>query len=69
MIPNKSWIISYSIKTTDGVVWEDDTTVEAPTITAAIEKAQGMIAGIMNEDEKNLAYVIWDIGIVEDEVF
>lgn len=65
----KHWLVNYSIKYTDGKIREGQATVEAKNITIALGMALGNIRKPMLLDPKISDVVIWDVGIVEDEVF
>lgn len=65
----KHWSIDYSIKYIDGTVKEEQATLEAENITIALGMALGNIRKPMLQDPEISDVVIWDVGIVEDEVF
>ncbi len=64
----KHWKISYSIRWNNtGAVEEKDMIVEAMNIIEAVENAAEDIAAGVHEP--NLDVVIWNVGIMEDDVF
>jgi len=65
----KHWKIDYTVKTADGQ--EDrDLIVEAASIDDALAKAHKAVAAKeMPESKTGDMFVIWDVGIMEDEVF
>lgn len=65
----KHWMIDYSIKYINGTVKEGQATVEARNISIALGMALGNIRKPMLQDPEISDVVIWDVGIVEDEVF
>lgn len=65
----KHWNIDYSIKYIDGTVKEEQATLEARNISIAVGMALGNIRKPMLKDPEISDVVIWDVGIVEDEVF
>lgn len=75
----KTWEIGYSIKYKDGTVREvsiypsegglEPTRIKARTIWGALRKAEYNIAAPLRKDPEVSEVVIWDIGIVEDDVF
>ena len=65
----KHWKISYSVKTASGV-WEKDLIVEAATIDIALAKGHKTIATKeLPEGKAGDMFVIWDVGIMEEDVF
>ena len=65
----KHWMIDYSIKYINGTVKEGQATVGARNISIALGMALGNIRKPMLQDPEISDVVIWDVGIVEDEVF
>lgn len=65
----KHWSVDYSIKYINGKVKEGQATVEARNITIAVGLALANIRNPMMKDPEISDVVIWDVGIVEDEVF
>ena len=65
----KHWMIDYSIRYINGTVKEGQATVEARNISIALGMALGNIRKPMLQDPEISDVVIWDVGIVEDEVF
>ena len=65
----KHWLIDYSIKYIDGTVKEEQATLEARNISIAVGMALGNIRKPMLKEPEISDVVIWDVGIVEDEVF
>jgi len=66
----KHWIINYSVKYHSGVVEEHKVTVEADSIAEALERGQRHVDMLRKENKATIEQiVIWDIGIVEMEVF
>ena len=65
----KTWLIEYSIKYKTGRVKEGQVTMEAEDITIALGMALGNIRDPMMKDPEIEDVVIWDVGIVEDDVF
>lgn len=65
----KHWMIEYSIRYINGTVKEGQATVEARNISIALGMALGNIRKPMLQDPEISDVVIWDVGIVEDEVF
>lgn len=65
----KHWMIDFSIKYIDGKVKEGQATLEARNITIALGMAIGNIRKPMLKNPEISDVVIWDVGIVEDEVF
>lgn len=69
----KHWIINYSVKFRTGAVEEHKITVEAENIAEALGRGQRHVDMLHAENAENKAtieqIVIWDIGIVEMEVF
>ena len=60
----KHWKVDYSTKTALGIR-EDDLIVEAATIDEALLNARMTIIA----KEAPATIVIWDVGIIEDDVF
>ena len=65
----KKWNIEYSVKTKAGAVKELSTTVEACTITEALEAAKKTLRGTLEGDPDIARWTIWDVGIIDDDVF
>ena len=65
----RHWNVDYSIKYIDGTVKEEQATLEARNISIAVGMALGNIRKPMLKDPEISDVVIWDVGIVEDEVF
>ena len=64
----KHWKVDYSIRyNISGEVEEHDMIVTAMNITEAIEVAAKKIADSLHT--LNLDAVIWNVGIIEDDVF
>ena len=65
----KHWKICYSVKRAGSIV-DKDLIVEAATIDVALMKAHKAVATAELPDCKaGDVFVIWDVGIMEDEVF
>ena len=65
----KHWEIQFSMKYKTGRVKEGQVTMEAEDITIALGMALGNIRDPMMKDPEIEDVVIWDVGIVEDDVF
>lgn len=66
----KHWKVSYSVKYHTGVVEEHTVTVEAESIAEALGRGQRHVDMLREENKATIEQiVIWDIGIVEMEVF
>ena len=75
----KTWSISYSIKFKNGRVQEvgmfpregdfEPAEIKARTIWGALRKAEYNIAAPLRKDPGIEDVVIWNIGIMEDDVF
>ena len=59
----KHWKVDYSIRYAMGID-EESIIVEAETINEALRLAEGLIKDVPGEE-----VVIWDVGIMEDDVF
>lgn len=65
----KHWKIDYSLKTADGVQ-EKYLFVEAHNIDDALAKAHKAVATAeLKESKAGDMFVIWDVGMMEEEVF
>ena len=65
----KHWKISYSVKRM-GEIIDKDLILEAANIDDALAKAHKAVATAELPDSKaGDMFVIWDVGIMEDEVF
>ncbi len=68
----KHWRVDFSIKYRRGEVAVEEVTlkIEGENITIALGKAIQHINQIREEDQGNIdQIVIWDIGMIEDDVF
>lgn len=66
----KHWIINYSVKFRTGAIEEHKVTVEAESIAEALGRGQRHVDMLREENKATIEQiVIWDIGIVEMEVF
>ena len=65
----KNWIIYFSIKYTGGGTTEGQMELEAATIDEALAEANRAIKNPSLADPKIEDFVIWDVGIKEDDVF
>ena len=66
----KHWKVSYSVKFQTGEVEEHTVTVEAKDITNALWKGQRHVDDIRRKRNADIEKImIWDIGIVEIDVF
>ena len=65
----KHWSVDYSIKYINGKVKEGNAKLEARNITIAVGLALANIRKPLMKDPEISDVVIWDVGIVEDEVF
>ena len=75
----KTWSIYYSIKFKDGRVQEvamfprkgdlEPAEIKARTIWGALRKAEYNIAGPLRKDPEIAEVAIWNIRIIEDDVF
>lgn len=65
----KHWMVDYSIRYIDGKVKEERATLEARNITIALGMALGNIRKPLMQDPEISDVVIWDVGIVEQDVF
>lgn len=65
----KDWNVNYSIKYVDGKVEERETLIPAKDIFLALDDAKINIRRplILQPDVADV--VIWDVGIMDDEVF
>ena len=65
----KSWSVNYSVKFVDGKIEERETILLAKDIFLALDDAKITIRRplILQPDVSDV--VIWDIGIMDDEVF
>lgn len=65
----KHWKISYSVKRMDEIK-EKELILEATNIDDALAKAHKAVATMELPDSKaGDMFVIWDVGIMEDDVF
>lgn len=66
----KHWKVSYSVKFQTGEVEEHTVTVEAESIAEALGRGQRHVDDIRRKRNADIEkIVIWDIGIVEMDVF
>jgi len=65
----KHWLIEYSIKYTDGRQKEEQAKLTAKNITIAVAMALTNISGPLLQDPDVSDVVIWNCGIIEDDVF
>ena len=65
----KHWLIEYSIRYTNGRVREGQSKLEARNITEALGLAIINIQYPMMKDPEITDVVIWNVGIVEEDVF
>lgn len=65
----KHWSVDYSIKYKDGRITEEKATLEAKNISIAVGMALGNIRKPMLQNPDVQDVVIWDVGIIEEEVF
>ena len=65
----KDWQVSYSIKYVSGEIEERETLIGAKDISKALDDAKTIIRRplILRPDVADV--VIWDVGIMDDEVF
>ena len=64
----KHWKVSYSTAFIDSTVVESEIQVEARTIMEALEKAQAALRDEHMSDPAVTRWVIWAIGIMEEDV-
>ena len=66
----KTWIANYSVKFKDGRKKEYEVVdIKANTITDALEVVKRDLIDILENDPYVVQAVIWNIAIVEDDVF
>jgi hypothetical protein len=65
----KHWMINYAVKYVDGRIEEKRAIVEGKTVTTGLGTALCDIIDPLLEREDVREAVIWNIGIMEDEVF
>ena len=66
----KHWKVSYSVKFQTGAIEEHTVTVEAESIAEALGRGQRHVDMLREENKATIEQiVIWDIGIVEMDVF
>ena len=65
----KTWLIDFSIKYTSGKTTEGQMELEAATIDEALAKANKAVKIPSLADPEIEDFVIWDVGIKEDDVF
>lgn len=65
----KHWRVDYTIKYIDGREEELEATLEASSIVAAVDRAVINIEGPQTGNPEISDIVIWNIGIMEDNVF
>lgn len=65
----KEWSIQYSIKFTNGKIDERELIIEAEDIIDAINYAQDHIRTPLLTANEVSDVVIWDVGIMDDDVF
>lgn len=63
----KHWKVSYAIRNFLNESIEDEIIIEAGSIGVALNKAYKKLNEII--DTEKFEYVIWDIGIIEDNVW
>lgn len=65
----KEWKVSYSVCYMDGRVEEREETVMADDIIKALTIAETQIRIPLGLDPRIMDAVIWDVGIIGDDVF
>ena len=65
----KDWKISYSVCYMDGNVEEREETVMADDIIKALTIAETQIRIPLEQDQRIMEAVIWDVGIIGEDVF
>lgn len=65
----KEWKISYSVCYMDGKVEEREENVMADDIIKALTIAETQIRIPLEQDPRVMEVVIWDVGIIGDDVF
>ena len=65
----KEWKVSYSVCYMDGRVEEREETVMADDIIKALTIAETQIRIPLELDPRIMDAVIWDVGIIGDDVF
>lgn len=65
----KHWKISYSMMYRNGSVQEAEATIAADTIDQALKMAQLNITKPLHQTGAYEDIVIWDVAIMEDDVF
>jgi len=65
----KHWGVNYSIRYKDGQQEEAYTCITGGTITEALESVKRKHTNPLKEDPSVAQVVIWDICIIEDDVF
>lgn len=65
----KTWLIDFSIKYTSGKTTEGQMELEAATIDEALAEANKAVKIPSLADPEIEDFVIWDVGIKEDDVF
>ena len=65
----KHWLIEYSIKYTHGRQKEERANLTAKNITIAVAMALTNISRPLLQDPDVSDVVIWNVGMIEDDVF
>lgn len=65
----KTWLIDFSIKYTSGKTTEGQMELEAATIDDALTEVNRALKKPSLADPEIEDFVVWDIGIKEDDVF
>jgi len=65
----KHWIASYTIEYKDGYITKETVGVESHDITRALATVINEIINPMRMDPEIEEVVVWNIGILEDDVF
>ena len=65
----KRWLIHFSIKYTNEAIKEGNVEVEAANISDALNNVVENIQKPYLQDPEITDFVIWDIGIIEEDVF
>lgn len=66
----KDWQICYSIRHKDGLIEECRATLRAPSIMDALLEAKERITIPRIDNDKDVYdIVIWNVGIIDEEVF
>ena len=65
----KHWTVDYSVRYINGEIEEKRASLEAGNIRAAVDEADRKIRRPLRDDPEVTDVVIWDVGIIEDDVF